>query len=319
MNGVFSATEMAFLSINKYELSKKLRKKDKKARRVLSLLNDSSTFLSAIQVVITLSGFLASAFAAESFASEIASTLSLNWISIETLTNILIVVITIILSYFTLVFGELVPKKIGLSYSNKIAFLMVNWVYGIIFFFKPFIWILGTSTNAVLKLFRIPKKQKEHEEDIKSSIVESDLESLEKKLLLRVFDFNDTTVEKVMTKKEEVVFLRLEDSKETVLQIIRETKYTRFPVLSHGEVVGILNIKDIILRKEQEFNIQNWLRPILSIPADMIIDDAFLFLNQKYEPLASVVKDHQWIGIITLEDIIEEVIGNVFDEYDLEK
>ena len=126
INGVFSATEIAFLSINKYKLSKEIKNGNKKAIKIAALLKDSSTFLSAIQILITLSGFLASAFAAENFASELSSLISITFISKETLTNILIILITIILSYFTLVFGELVPKKIGLAYSLEISFKMVN-------------------------------------------------------------------------------------------------------------------------------------------------------------------------------------------------
>ncbi len=320
INGVFSATEMAFLSFNKYELSKELKKKNKKAYRILKLMENSSTFLSAIQIVITLSGFLASAFATESFASEIASSLSLSWVSVEVLTNLLVVIITIILSYFTLVFGELVPKELGLTYSKQIAFRMVNVIYFVLVFFKPFIYILDASTKGILKLAGVHKKQKEEEEDVKNSIVDANLEELEKKMLLRVFEFNDTTVEKVMTPKEEAITLPLSAGKEELLRIIRETRYTRFPVTDHGEIVGILNVKDLLmLKREENFSLSRYIRPCLAISKEMIIDDAFLLLNQKYEPMAKVMSNDTWIGIVTLEDIIEEVIGNVFDEYDQEK
>ena len=187
INGMFSATEMAFMELNTYDLNKDIKKKNKKAIRILELLKDSSTFLSAIQIVITLSGFLASAFAADSFAREIAYSLNLTWISMEALTNILIVIITVILSYFTLVFGELVPKRIGLTYPKKISYFMINIIYAIIFFFKPFIFILGSSTNFILKLLKIEKAKEEEEEEIKSSIQDANLEELEKKILLNVF------------------------------------------------------------------------------------------------------------------------------------
>ncbi len=318
LNGIFSATEMAFLSLNKYELHKELKKGNKKAKRIVHLLEHSSTFLSAIQIVITLSGFLASAFAAENFASEIAEMLAWKWISLEALTSILIVIITVVLSYFTLVFGELVPKELGLRHSKKIAFLMVNSIYFVILFFKPFIFILDCSTQFVLKLLHVGKKEKEDEEDVKNSIVSADLEDLEKKMLLRVFEFNDTTVEKAMTKKESVVYLPIDATKEQILEIIRTSKFTRFPVLDQEEVVGVLNIKDLVLLKQKEFSLRRYIRKIESVPADMIIDDAFLLLNRKYASLAKVMKDGKWIGIVTLEDIIEEVIGNVFDEYDKE-
>ena len=140
--------------------------------------------------------------------------------------------------------------------------------------------------------------------------MEANLEDLEKKMLLRVFEFNDTTVEKAMTRRENVVTIDLHDSRNRIMEIIRSTKYTRFPVTENGEVIGIIN--------NPNFELKNYVRKIEVIPHDMIIDDAFLLLNQKYEPIAKVMKDGIWVGIVTLEDIIEEVSGNVFDEYDSE-
>lgn len=319
INGIFSATEMAFMELNTYDLNKDIKKKNKKAIRILELLKDSSTFLSAIQVVITLSGFLASAFAADSFAREIAYSLNLTWISMEALTNILIILITIILSYFTLVFGELVPKRIGLTYPKKISYFMVNIIYAIIFFFKPFIFILGSSTNFILKILKIEKTKEEEEDEIKSSIQDANLEELEKKILLNVFEFNDTKVKDVMIHKDSVSYLDVEDSKEQVMKMIKEHKYTRFPVLENGVIIGVLNVKDLLIKKENVFSLKDYVREITTISSDMIIDDAFLLLNGKHEPIAKVVQEGNWIGIITIEDIIEEIVGNVFDEYDQEE
>ena len=155
INGIFSATEIAFLSINKYKLNKEIKKDNIKAKKILDLLNDSSTFLSSIQISITLSGFLASAFAAENFASELSEILNINFLT----TNILIIIITCILSYFTLVFGELIPKKIGLAYSEKISYSMVNIINITIIIFKPFILILKNSVNFFSKLLNIKQKE----------------------------------------------------------------------------------------------------------------------------------------------------------------
>ena len=319
VNGIFSATEMAFLSLSKYELNKELKKQNKKAPQILKLLDDSSTFLSAIQIAITLSGFLASAFAAESFASEIADILTISFLSKEALTTILIVLITMILSYFTLVFGELVPKRIGLTYSKKIAFSMVGVIEFVILLFKPFIVLLRASTELMLKILRVNKAEENNEDELKNSILSADLEDLEKKLLLNVFEFNDTTVNKVMTKKEDVIYLDIDADSDDVMNAIKETKYTRFPVVYNDEVVGVLNIKDLLVHHAKSLNIKEYMREIDSLNYDMIIDDAFLYLNSKYEPIAKVMKNGKWIGIITIEDIVEEIIGNIFDEYDEDK
>ena len=316
INGSFSATEMAFLSLSKYELNKELKKQNKKASKILNLLDDSSTFLSAVQISITLSGFLASAFAAESFASEIADALTISFLSKEALTTILIVLITMILSYFTLVFGELVPKRIGLTYSKKIAFSMVGVIEFVILMFKPFIVLLRASTEFMLKILRVNKVEENNEDELKNSIMSADLEDLEKKILLNVFEFNDTTLDKVMTNKEDVIYLDINADSDAVMAAIKDTKYTRFPVVDNDEVVGVLNIKDLLVHHAKSLDIKEYMREIESLNYDMIIDDAFLYLNSEYEPIAKVIKDGKWIGIVTIEDIIEEIIGNIFDEYD---
>lgn len=319
INGVFSATEIAFLSINKYLLSKEIKNKNKKAIKIAGLLKDSSTFLSAIQIAITLSGFLASAFAAESFASEISGMLEISFLSKESLTTILVVIITIILSYFTLVLGELVPKKIGMAYSEKIAFGMVGVIDIVIKVCKPFILILKISTDTVVKLLRIKNQVSNMEDDLKNSITDSNLEELEKQLLLNVFEFNDTTLDKVMTSKEDVITIDINSSKEEILKIIKEHKYTRFPIVDNKEVIGLLNIKDLVIKQDESFQLKNYIRRIVELEDTMIIDDAYLYLNSNYEVMAKVVRDGKYIGVITLEDIIEELVGNVFDEYDKNK
>lgn len=318
INGIFSATEMAFLSLSKYELNKELKKNNKKASKILNLLDDSSTFLSAIQIAITLSGFLASAFAAESFASEIADILTISFLTKDTLTTILIVLITMVLSYFTLVFGELVPKRIGLTYSKKIAFSMVTMIDIVIIIFKPFIILLRASTELLLRLLHVNKVEENNEDEIKNSIISADLEELEKKLLLNVFEFNDTTLDKVMTAKEDVIYLDIDSNADDIMKVIKDTKYTRFPVIENGEVVGVLNIKDLLVQPYQsKISIKEYMREIEALPSNMIIDDAFLYLNSEHLSIAKVVKDGSWIGIVTVEDIVEEIIGNIFDEYDV--
>lgn len=313
INGVFSATEIAFLSINKYKLNKAIKNNDKKALKIANLINDSSTFLSAIQVVITLSGFLASAFAAENFASELASIIDITFISKSTLTTILIVIITLILSYFTLVFGELLPKKIGLANSYKLSFKMVNIIYVTITIFKPFIYILKKTTEFFVKLLKV-KEEIVSEDILKDTITDSNLEELEKKLLLNVFEFNDVTVKEVMTPKKDVITIDINDSKEKLLHKIVKTKFTRFPVTKDGEIIGVLNIKDMIL--SNEYSVKHIMRKLVKINSNMIIDDAFMLLNSKYEPLAIVEEDKKYIGIVTIEDITEHIIGDIFDEYD---
>lgn len=315
-NGIFSATEIAYLSLSKYELHKEMKNNNKKAYKIAELINDSSTFLSAIQIAITLSGFLASAFAAENFATELASHITMPMISNEYLVTILIIVITTILSYFTLVFGELIPKKIGLSSSKKIAFAMVDIINIVIFFFKPFIFILKNSVDFFTKILGIKEKKSDDEENIKSTIIDSDLENFEKKLLLNVFNFNDTSVKEVMTPYKEVIFLDCNITSIELSKRLKEHKYTRFPILRNNQIIGLLNVKDLIIKnKKSKFKLENYIRKLPKIESTMIIDDAFLYLHSNHEVMAEVIENGVTIGIITLEDIIEEVVGNIVDEY----
>lgn len=311
INGIFSATEIAFLSLNKYELNKEIKKDNKKAKKILEHLNDSSTFLSSIQISITLSGFLASAFAAESFASELSNILNIEFLT----TNVLIVIITIILSYFTLVFGELIPKKIGLAYSKNIAFSMVNIINIVIILFKPFILILTSSVNFFIKLLKVKNKEELEENNIKDNIIDAQLEEFEKYLLLNVFQFNDTTVKEVMTNIDNTISIDINASKKEVINILKQYKYTRYPIVSNNKIIGILNIKDLIIKKIDKFNLKDYIRNIPTIESNTIIDDAFFMLTSKHEVMAIVNEFGKNIGIITIEDILEEVIGNVFDEY----
>lgn len=315
INGVFAATEIAFLSLNKYELHKKIKEGNNKAVKILNLINDSSTFLSTIQISITLSGFLASAFAAENFASELASIITIQGLPEATLTSILIVLITIVLSYFTLVFGELIPKKVGLIYSEKIAYSMVNTINIVIKLFKPFIIVLKSSVNFIMNLLKLEKKEENHEDVIKDSIVESKLEDFEKNILFNVFEFDDKTVDEAMTPLKDVKCIDVNDSIPDILAEIKKYKYTRFPVTNDGKIIGVINIKDFIIKNAKNFSVKKHVKDLMKISYDTITDDAYLLLTSKHCMMAAVEKDNEIIGIVTLEDIIEELIGNIYDEY----
>ncbi len=316
INGIFSATEIAFLSINKYKLAKEVKKNNKKAKKIVNLLGNTSSFLSAIQIAITLSGFLASAFAAESFAQELASIIVIDFISEETLTTILVVLITCVLSYFTLVFGELVPKKIGLAKADKIAYRMVGVINVILVVFKPVIKLLQVSTDIVTKLIGIKQKKANQEDDIKNSIIDSTLEDFEKQILLNVFEFNDVHVSDVMTPKSDVISIDLDWSLKKIKDVIIKHKYTRYPVIKEGKIIGVLNIKDLIVNNKEHFILKDYIRKAGRVESSMIIDDAFLYLNSIYEPIAVVYDSGEYVGVVSIEDIVENVVGEVFDEYD---
>jgi len=321
INGILSASEIAYLSIDKFELKEK-KKTDKKAKKISKMLENEGSFLSTIQVGITLTGFLSSAFASNTFATYLIEH-GIKIINPEMTRSILVVGITIILSYFTLVFGELVPKKIGRSNPYKIASLTVNLLRIISLVFYPLIQLLTLSTNIICKLFRIKEKEDSlSEEDIKRIILtgtsEKIIEAKERDYILNIFEFNDKIVKEIMTPLKDCVILNIEDDLKDNLKKIKDSKYTRFPVQNKNGIIGFINVKDFILlhQKDKELTISDILQPVQSFKATEKIDDVFRKMQKKHHSFGIVKDKEKLLGIVTMEDAIEEIVGNIYDEYD---
>ena len=325
INGIFSASELAFLSIDKIKLKQELEKGNKKAKSINEILINPSSFLSTIQIAITLAGFLASAFAADYFADYFLKIINISLVSVSTLRTILVIIITIILSYFTLVFGELVPKRIAINNPLKVAYSFVNIIKIVNKIFYPLIKLLTISTEFICKIFKIKEKNdKLTEEDIKKMILlgkdEGILEDKEKDYILNVFDFNDVEVINVMTKKENVTLLNIDDDlKENILKM-KKTKYTRYPVYKNNidNIVGIINVKDLIIEhsEDETIDLNKLLRPITTFQYNEKIDDVFRYMQETKESMCIIYKNKKFIGIVTVEDAVEEIVGNIYDEYD---
>lgn len=326
LNGVFSASEMAFVSLNKLELEDNIRKNNKKAKRIKKLLDNSSGFLATIQICITLAGFLSSAFAAETFAEDIVTIIAPHIpLSVAVLETITIILVTLVLSYFTLVLGELLPKRISLAYPEKVAYLTVNTIYILEKVLYPFVWLLTKSTTSICKLFRIKidNEEKLTEKEIISIISKGKedgiIDNTEKTMLLNIFKFDDTTAEKVMTIREKIVAVDTYTSEKALLNIIRTSKYSRIPVYKDklDNIVGILVVKDLIMQysKESKFDMMNIIREPYFVDYDDKVDDVFSEMQQSKHAMAIVKKDNRTVGLITLEDAIEEILGNITDEY----
>ena len=324
INGIFSASELAFLKINKYELKNKIKMHDKKAIRIDKILSDQSAFLSTIQISITLAGFLASAFAADYFADYFLQIINISFISSSTLRTILVIIITFILSYVTLIFGELVPKKIAINNPYKIACLFIGLISFVKTFFSPLIKLLTLSTNFICKIFKIKENEdKITEDEIKKIILlgntEGVIEEKEKDYILNIFNFNDIEVEKIMTKKEDVVMIDINDDMKNILSTIKESKYTRFPVYDKNEIIGILNVKDFILNYNELKDLRSIVRTVNKYEYTEKIDDVFRMMQKNNESISLIYNKKEMVGIVTIEDAIEEIVGNIFDEYDGEK
>jgi len=323
VNGMFSLCELAFLSIRKPELKKEITKGDKRAKEVSKILEQTASFLSTIQIGITLAGFLASAFAADYFADYFMGIINMGMVSEGVLKGILVVGITIILSYFTLVFGELIPKKMAMANPLKYAYRYVYMIKVVNMVFRPVVVLLTKSTEFVCNLSKIKDKDDRiSEEDIKNMIIlgkdEGALEVDETNYIMNVFKFNDILVKDIMTPKKDVVVLSLDnDLKENIL-IIKEKKFSRYPVMKNNLVVGILNVKDLVLsyRESEKLELENLIKQTSKYMVDEKIDDVFHQMRNRQESVGFVYERDKFVGIVAVEDLIEEIVGNIYDEYD---
>ena len=325
INGIFSASELAFLSIDKLKLKKEIKENNKKAKKINEILIDTSSFLSTIQVGITLAGFLASAFAADYFADYFLKIIQITFISKSMLKTVLVILITIVLSYFTLVFGELVPKRIAMNNPYKVAVTFVDLIKIINIIFYPLIKLLTQSTKLICKILKIKEKNnKLSEEDIKKMIImgkdEGILEEKEKEYILNVFEFNDIEVKNVMTPKKEVIMLDINDDLKNNILKIKNSKYSRFPVYKDDKnnIIGILNVKDLVINhsENKKIDIKKIIRNVVKFQSNEKIDDVFRYMQEKNESMCVIYDKNTFIGIVTVEDAVEEIVGNIYDEYD---
>ncbi len=332
VNAFFAATEIAVISVNENRIRRQADEGDKKAKLILRMNQQSSRFLSTIQIGITMAGFLASAFAADNFSDRLVDWLvngvGVTALSPATLNTISVVVITIILSYFTIVFGELVPKRLGMKQAERVARMSAGVINVISKVVSPAIWLLSVSTNGVLRLMGIdPKDDEENvtEEEIRMMVdiggQRGTIESGEREMIDNIFEFNNTTARDVMTHRTDVVAIWLEDTDEEIVETIVNSGLSRYPV--YGEdvdnIVGILFARDYLLnaKSPEPKPLLELLRAPYFVPESVRTNILFRDMQQKKNHMAIVVDEYGGTsGIVTMEDLIEEIVGNIYDEYD---
>ncbi len=332
LNAFFAATEIAFISLNDIKIELKAKEGNKKAKLLQKMLNDPSKFLATIQIGITLAGFLSSAFASDTFADILANKLYnlMPFIAMARWKEISIIIITIILSYFTLVFGELVPKRIAMKYSEKLSFFAVGIIRTISIFTLPFVKLLTYSTNIISKLFGVTGEEEENisEEEIKMMVDVGEengtIEKGEKEMINNIFEFNDRIVSEIMIPRTQVYALDMELTiNEAIDKLNYNTRYSRVPVYDKNidQVRGIVYLKDMLLtQKNKNTKLKNIAREAIFILESVYIDDAFRELKKNKKQIAIVVDEYGGTaGIITIEDILEEIVGEIYDEYDIEE
>ena len=333
INAFFAATEIAVISLNATKLRMLEESGDKLAPRLLNMLEQPAGFLSTIQIGITLAGFLGSAFAADSFSEYlvrwICEDLGFTALPISVVDTFSVVVITLILSYFTLIFGELVPKRIAMQKSLEMARLSCRVVSTLAFIARPVVALLSLSTNGVLRLLRMKTEDEEEqvtEDEIRMMIdlgnENGAIDAEEKELLQNVFEFGDLSVSDAMIRVGDVTAIQVDTPPGEVLDVIRATGLSRFPVYGSdlNDILGILNARDLLLdmASSRHRTVRELMRPAYLVPETLSADDLFRDMQHKKVHLAVVIDEYGGTdGIVTLEDMTEELVGDIRDEYDL--
>ena len=332
INAFFAAAEIAVISLSETKLRHQAEDGDKKAERLLKLTQAPDHFLSAIQIAITLAGFLSSAFAADSFSDPLVKwlveTRGVTALEPHALNNLMVVLITLVLSYFNLVLGELVPKRIAMKKTEAVARFTAGVVSAVAAVFRPVIWLLSKSTNGVLRLLHIdPRADQEDvsEDEIRMMVdlgqERGAIEASEKELIENIFEFNNTTAEDVMVHRTDMVMVWVQDASQDVLNTILTSGRSRFPVYQEDadDIVGILNTRDFLLNAQEEnpAPLSQLLRPAYFVPESVRTDVLFRDMQSKKVHMAIVVDEYGGTsGLVTMEDLLEEIVGNIYDEFD---
>ena len=326
INALFACTEIAVISLNEEKYKRRAAEGDKRASYLVKLMHRPARFLATIQVGITLAGFLASAFAASSFSGPLVEWLISLGVSIpaDTLSTICIIVITLILSYFTLVFGELVPKRIAMQRSEKIARRFGPFIYYISKITAPIVWLLTVSTNGILRILGInphDNAQNVTEEEIKILVdlgeQKGAIEPQEGELIDNVLELGDTTVVEIMTPRTSLEVLWNKQSRQQWKDSICKNGYSRYPVCDKDEddIIGILHVRDLLCSEDEQVKLHK---------ANFVPEttEAYVVLRQMLRNKSHmyvVVDEYGGVsGVVTLEDILEEIVGEIEDEHDHE-
>ena len=323
LNAYFAATEIAYISLNDAKIEKQAKEGNKKAKQIEKMLKTPSKFLATIQIGITLAGFLSSAFASDTFAEMLAPNLYqlMPFISLSAWKNISIIVITIILSFFTLI----------LKHYEKIAFATIGVIRAISIVTSPFVKLLTVCTNGVSRLFGVGENEEESvtEEEIKMMVSQGQekgtIKQEEQELINNVFELNDITVSEIMRHRKDIFAVDINISTEELLEELsqEEYRYSRIPVYEEtiDEIKGILYVKDVLKNiNKKSFKVKNVVKEAYFVSQNRLINEVFRELQKNKKQIAIILDEYGGTaGLITMEDILEELVGDIYDEYDEEE
>lgn len=336
VNAFFAMSEIAVISLNDNKIDKMAEAGNKKAKQIKELTESTSSFLSTIQIGVTLASFLTSATAAQSFAvmlsEAIAKTAIADVIPPGVINGFSTVLITLIMSYFSLVLGELVPKKIAMQKPEKVSFAAAPVLLFIYKITKPAVKFLSLSTNGVLKLLGVdPNADEEQvtEEEIRMMVdvggEKGVIEDSQKEMIDNIFEFDDMLVSDIMTHRTDMECVDIDDGLDAAVKTSIEHGFSRIPVFEEDldNIIGIIYVKDFLkyvgssLPKTK--TIKDIMREAYYVPESKRCGELFSEMTEKHIQMAVVVDEYGGTaGLVTLEDVLEAIVGNIQDEYDNE-
>ena len=332
INAFFAASEIAVISLNEVKLRRQVEAGDAKAKKMLRMVEEPTGFLSTIQVGITLAGFLGSAFAADSFSDLLVgwlvNTCKITFIPLGVLDTVAVILITIILSFFTLVLGELVPKRVAMRNPEGLARKVCGVILGLSKALRPIVWLLSASTNGILRLFGInPNETGEDvsEEDILDLVdaveEQGEIDNDTKEMIENVFEFDNTAVSEIMTRRSDMTVLYESDTAEEIMNTILESGFSRFPVCGEDtdDVKGVVLAREYLfaLHENSEVSLTELMQKPKFVPDTLPANVLFRDMRESKVHMAIVVDEYgQTAGLITMEDLLEEIVGNIYDETD---
>ena len=334
VNAYFAASELAIVSLNDAKLEKMAQEGNRKAKTLFAMTSQPTTFLSTIQIGVTLSGFLSSAVAADTFADYIVYLFRNFSVDLSIVRIISIFVITLLLSFVTLVFGELLPKRIAIRDPEKVAFAVCGSLKFFYSLFKPLVWLVSKTVNAIANAFGVREtdNQSEYTEEEIRILVDAGnekglIETERKEMINNVFEFNDRTVGEIMTHRTDMEALELTENLNEVFKAFNESGHSRIPVYDEDidDIVGMLYVKDLLElfvdeKKREKFSIRNYMREPMFVYENLKCDDLFDEFQKTKVQVAIVLDEYGGTyGIVSMEDLLESIVGDIQDEYDDEK
>ncbi len=329
VNAFFAGTEIAFISLNQGKINVLAQEGSKRAKKLQVITESPSNFLSAIQIGVTLSSILSGALASDAFSDGLTNwivSLSNGALSMHTVKPVSVILITLTTMYLMLVFGELVPKRVAMAHTEGFALLVVYPIWIIATLFTPIVKLLSMSTNLILRIVGIdPNKVEEiTEEEIRLLIEQGEIDIVEKEMIENVFEFDNLEVSDIMTHRTDIIAFDIDTSFEELMDLVHTEPYTRYPVYEESidNIIGIFHLRDLLSfihagRDPEKFNFRKAMREPYFVPESKRTDELFAELKLYKTHIAVVIDEYGGTaGIITMEDLIEEVMGNIMDEYD---